>query len=234
MSGKVLIIDSEAETRDLVTIYLARDGFQVITHGDGASALSAYEKNSPDLVILEVNLSGFDGYEVCRRLRNCTQVPIIFLTTRSDLTDIVLGLGIGANDYIAKPFNPIELSARVRAHLLRHRMLMEQSGLKLEILKFDDLDINIHAREVRIVNKKIELSAKEFDLLTELASHPNKVFTVEQLFERIWGYDHDADCRTVTVHLGNLRRKIESNPASPRYIINVRGVGYKFLPAKPD
>ncbi len=234
MNGKVLLIDSEAESRDLVTIYLARDGFEVITHADGASALDMYKKNNPDLVILEVNLLGLDGYEVCRRLRYNTQAPIIFLTNRSDLTDIVLGLGVGANDYITKPFNPIELSARVRAHLLRYKMLIEQSASKSEILKFDDLEINIHAREIRVANKRIDLSAKEFDLLTELASHPNKVFTVEQLFERIWGYDNDADCRTVTVHLGNLRKKIENDPASPRYIVNVRGVGYKFLPQKQD
>ncbi len=228
MIGKVLLIDSEAESRDLVTIYLTREGFLVVTHGEGTTALDIFNKISPDVVILEVNLSGLDGYEVCRRLRYNTQVPIIFLSHRSDLTDIVLGLGLGANDYVAKPFNPVELAARVRAHLLRYKTLSEQSVAKPSILRFKDLEIDINARETKLNNSRIDLSAKEFDLLAELASCPNKVFTIEELFEKIWGYDNDADCRTVTVHLGKLRKKIEQDPSSPHYIVNVRGVGYKL------
>ncbi|MBU7007106.1 response regulator transcription factor [Phosphitispora fastidiosa] len=228
MIGKVLLIDSEAESRDLVTIYLTREGFLVVTHGEGTTALDIFDKIRPDLVILEVNLSGLDGYEVCRRLRYNTQVPIIFLSHRSDLTDIVLGLGLGANDYVAKPFNPVELAARVRAQLLRYKTLCEQSVTKPSILRFNDLEIDINARELKQNNSRIDLSAKEFDLLAELASCPNKVFTIEELFEKIWGYDNDADCRTVTVHLGKLRKKIEQDPSSPHYIVNVRGVGYKL------
>lgn len=230
MLGKIFLIDSEAETRDLVTIYLTRDGFQVLTHNEGTRALEVFSKNNPDLIILEVNLSGLDGFEVCQRLRFKTQVPIIFLSSRSEITDKVLGLGVGANDFITKPFNPTELSARVRANILRYKVLTEQLGQKPEILKFNDLEININARDIKLNNKNILLSAKEFDLFTELASHPNKVFTVEQLFEKIWGYDNDADCRTVIVHLGNLRKKIETDPSEPRHIVNVRGVGYKFMP----
>ena len=224
---KVLVVDDEPQILDVVTKYLVRDGFQVAMARDGESALAAFNANKPDLVVLDLMLPKVDGLEVFRRLRTVSAVPVIMLTAKGEEADRIVGLELGADDYITKPFSPRELSARVKAVLRR-----ATTGTVLDtgerVLVRGDLRIDPRARAVLVQDKEVELTGKEFDLLWFLASHPGQVFTRAQLLDHVWGYEFFGDSSTVTVHIRRLREKIERDPANPHYLSTVWGVGYKF------
>jgi DNA-binding response OmpR family regulator len=224
---KVLVVDDEPQILDVVAKYLVRDGFQVATARDGEAALAAFNANKPDLVVLDLMLPKVDGLEVFKRLRNWSAVPVIMLTAKGDETDRIVGLELGADDYMTKPFSPRELSARVKAVLRRATTgTMLDTGER--VLVRGTLRIDPRARSVSVADKEVELTSKEFDLLWFLASHPGQVFTRVQLLDHVWGYEFYGDSSTVTVHIRRLREKIEADPANPYFLSTVWGVGYKF------
>lgn len=226
-SGRtVLVVDDEPMVREVVTTYLTRDGLDVTEAADGASALRAFEKSRPDLIVLDVMLPEIDGYSLLSEVRSRSNVPVIMLTARGEETDRVLGLELGADDYVVKPFSPRELAARVRAVLKR------SDGARLEsdsVIEIDELRIDPGAREVGVKGRIIEFTPKEFDLLVFLATHPRQVFSRSQLLEQVWDSNTSwQDPSTVTVHVRRIRQKIESNPDQPKRITTVWGVGYRF------
>jgi DNA-binding response OmpR family regulator len=228
---KVLIVDDEPEITELIGMYLSREGFDVHTTDNGTDALKLAEELQPDLIILDIQLNNADGIEICRQIRETSNVPILFVSCKDDDTDIIHGLSAGGDDYVTKPFSPKQLVARVRAHLRRQSLHVAESLKDSElpaIISFDGLVINADAHTVHLNGKPIPVSAKEFDLLTHLARHPNKAFHLDDLYKIIWGADSVGDTRTLMVHVSNLRKKIEPDPANPEFIITVRGVGYKF------
>jgi DNA-binding response OmpR family regulator len=227
VSPRVLVVEDEPMVAEVVERYLRRDGFDVKGVGDGVEAMKAFQAWVPDLVVLDIMLPGIDGMEVCRRIRAASDVPIIILTARGEEPDRLLGLGLGADDYIVKPFSPRELAARVRTVLRRGASAGATAG---EMLRFGELSINGLSRQVVRADSDVELTAKEFDLLFYLAQHPRQVFSREQLMDAVWDYAFAGDASTVTVHVRRLRAKLEPNPKRPRYIKTVRGVGYKFDP----
>ncbi len=225
---RVLVVDDEPMVVEVLQRYLQRDGFTVHTARDGADALREAQRQPPDLVILDLMLPAVDGLEVCRTLRRSSQVPILMLTARSDEADKIRGLGLGADDYVVKPFSPNELMARVKA-LLR-RASLEPTVVSGEGLRFPGLSVDPERRLVEREGKRVELAAREFDLLLYLAKHPRRVFTRDQLLDAVWDYGFDGDASTVTVHVRRLREKIERDPSNPSYVKTVWGVGYKFEP----
>jgi two-component system, OmpR family, phosphate regulon response regulator PhoB len=226
-SGRtVLVVDDEPMVREVVTTYLARDGLDVTEASDGASALRAFEKSRPDLIVLDVMLPEIDGYSLLTEVRSRSDVPVIMLTARSEETDRVLGLELGADDYVVKPFSPRELAARVRTVLKRSDGPSVRPGTVTEV---GDLRIDSGSREVEVGGQAVELTPKEFDLLVFLATHPRQVFSRSQLLEQVWDSNTSwQDPSTVTVHVRRIRQKIESNPDHPRRITTVWGVGYRF------
>ncbi|MGI6633163.1 MAG: response regulator [Bacillota bacterium] len=230
MSGeRVLIVDDEAEISELLGLYLTKEGYEVITALDGRQALELTGKQKVDLIILDVLLPGLDGIEVCTELRKVTDVPILFLSCRSDDIDKVMGLVAGGDDYITKPFSPREIVARVKAHLRRYRMAAEANTHGgPEVLKYRDLEIDLQGCTVKVRGEKVYLSRKEYEVLVLLAQNPDRVFSADELFERLWQAQSLGDIRTVMVHISNIRKKIEKNPAAPEFIVTVRGAGYKF------
>jgi DNA-binding response OmpR family regulator len=225
-AGRVLVVDDEPMVREVVTAYLERDGFRVVSVGDGRSALESFIASTPDLVVLDVMLPEIDGFSLLTELRKRTDVPVILLTARTEETDRVLGLELGADDYVVKPFSPRELAARVRSVLRRTRPTPPGN-----VLQYDGLRIDGGTREVVCADEVIELTPKEFDLLAFLASSPRQVFSRAQLLEHVWDSSADyQDPSTVTVHVRRLRRKIEVNPEDPRWLHTVWGVGYRFEP----
>jgi DNA-binding response OmpR family regulator len=224
---RVLVVDDEPMVTEVVERYLVRDGFDVITADDGDQALSAAQTWAPDLVVLDLMLPGKDGLEVCRVLRRDSRVPIIMLTARGDETDRIVGLEIGADDYLVKPFSPRELVARIKA-VLRRSAARDEAATPNDLLRFPGLAINPRTRAVEVNGMGASLTAKEFDLLHFLASHPEQVFSREQLMNDVWDYTFAGDASTVTVHIRRLREKIEPDPLRPRYVKTVWGVGYKF------
>ncbi len=224
--AKVLIVDDEPNIREVVGLYLRRDGHEVISATDGEEALEVYSECEPDLVILDLMLPRISGFEVCRRMREVRRVPLIMLTARGEEEERIVGLSLGADDYVVKPFSPRELAARVAAVL---RRVEESSGPgDQRVLSLDALRIDPNKREVLVQGEPVTLTAREFDLLYMLASSPGKVYTRDQLMELVWGYTFSADTSTVTVHMRRLREKVEPDPARPRYLQTVWGVGYKF------
>jgi two-component system response regulator ResD len=226
MNNRILVVDDERIITEVVERYLQLDGYDVKVAEDGAQALEIARNWHPDLVILDLMLPEIDGLEVCRRLRQDRLVPIIMLTAKGEETDRIVGLELGADDYIVKPFSPRELVARVKSVLRR-----TTDGISRktdDLLRYDDLVIDPVAREVTSQGHCINLTAKEFDLLSLLASHPNQVFTREQLMNQIWDYTYSAEYGTITVHIRRLRAKIEADPLNPRFIKTLWGVGYKF------
>jgi two-component system, OmpR family, alkaline phosphatase synthesis response regulator PhoP len=219
---KILVVEDEAQIVDLLRSYLQRDGFDVSDVGDGEAALTACARLRPDLVLLDLMLPRIDGREVCRRIRETTNTPIIMLTARDEETDKLLGLELGADDYITKPFSPREVVARVRAVLRRG------SRDAVELVRAGDLVIDLRAHEVSLGDRRVDLTPTEFRLLETLAGHPNQVFTRMQLIDRVQGHAFEGYERTVDAHIKNLRSKVEPDPKSPRYIVTVYGVGYKF------
>jgi DNA-binding response OmpR family regulator len=224
----ILVVDDEPSIREVVSIYLRRAGYRVIVAQDGQQALQALEGEPPDLVVLDLMLPKVDGLEITRRLRAAGDTPIIMLTARREEADRIAGLELGADDYVVKPFSPQELVSRVKAVLRRARGTAPASAERP--LTFDDLRIDPKTRLVEVNGAKKSLTAKEFDLLWVLARHPRQVFNRDQLLDLVWGISEYVDPSTVTVHVRRLREKIEPDPANPRHIQTVWGVGYKFEP----
>ena len=221
---KVLIVEDEPVVRAVVVKYLRRDGYRTLEAGDGDTACELIEREQPDLVVLDVMLPGKDGLAVCRWIRSRSDIPVILLTARGEEADRIVGLELGADDYVTKPFSPRELAARVKTVLRRAR----QPAVRDTRLVFDELSIDASTREVVKRGQSLRLTVKEFDLLWFLASHPRRVFSRDQLMDRVWGYDAAVDTGTVTVHMRRLRAKIEDDPARPRRLETIWGVGYRF------
>jgi DNA-binding response OmpR family regulator len=222
----VLVVDDEPIVRDVVVRYLEREGYSTLEAGDGDDARRLVEQRRPDLVVLDVMLPGTDGLDLCRWIRARSELPVIMLTARGEEADRIVGLELGADDYVTKPFSPRELAARVRTVLRRSRA----SAVPTERLGFGDVVLDAETREVRKNGAEVKLTAKEFDLLWFLASHPRRVFGRDQLMSRVWGYEAALDTGTVTVHVRRLREKIEDDPSTPRHLQTVWGVGYRVVP----
>ncbi len=224
-ADRILIVEDEPMVAEVVQRYLIRDGYAVDIAHDGFGALAAYDNFQPDLLVLDVMLPGLDGLEVCRRIRARADTPIIMLTARAEEVDKLVGLEIGADDYMTKPFSPRELAARVKAVLRRASPIRSVDG---EALRFADLRISGVTRSVVDSRGEVQLTAREFDLLFFLASHPGQVFSRERLVEAVWDFAFPGDESTVTVHIRRIRSKLEADPSRPKYLKTVWGVGYKF------
>ncbi len=223
-SSRILVVDDEPKIRRIISSYLIEEGFEVAEAHDGESALLAAESDL-DLVILDIGLPGIDGIDVLRELRSRTDVPVILVTARAEETDRLIGLSVGADDYVTKPFSPRELVLRVKAILRRASTVTDRPD---GVNRFEGLAVDAGARVVEIDGAELELTALEFDLLTALSDAPGLVLTRHQLIERVWGWDFVGDERVVDVHIRNLRKKIGDDAGEPRFITTVRGVGYKF------
>jgi two-component system response regulator ResD len=222
----VLVVDDEPIVREVVVRYLEREGFRTLEAGDGDTARELVERHSPGLVVLDVMLPGTDGLALCRWIRARSDLPVIMLTARGEEADRIVGLELGADDYVTKPFSPRELAARVRT-VLRRAAPREAPE---ERLVYDDLAVDAATREVTRGGRELRLTAKEFDLLWFLASHPRRVFSRDQLMASVWGYEAALDTGTVTVHVRRLREKLEEDASRPRFLQTVWGVGYRFQP----
>jgi DNA-binding response OmpR family regulator len=220
----VLVVDDEPIVREVVVRYLEREGYRTLEAGDGVLARELVERERPNLVVLDLMLPGMDGLSLCRWIRARSDLPVIMLTARGEEADRIVGLELGADDYVTKPFSPRELAARVRTVLRR----AAPPVLAEARLSFGDLEIDAATREVTRAGQPVRLTAREFDLLWFFASHPRRVFSRSQLMERVWGYEAALDTGTVTVHVRRLREKIEDDPARPRRLETVWGVGYRF------
>ncbi|MBK9712596.1 MAG: response regulator transcription factor [Kouleothrix sp.] len=229
MSGEtILIVDDEQTIVEVVTLYLQREGFHVLTAADGRAALQVVEQRRPDLVVLDLMLPGLGGLDVTRQLRAGGALPIIMLTARGEEADRVVGLELGADDYVTKPFSPRELVARVKAVLRRTRPEAPAAPAESSVLAIGGLRLDTPARSVTLDGQPISLTVREFDLLQFLMRHPGQVFTREQLLDNVWGYTFASDMGTVTVHIRRLREKIERDPANPVFLQTIWGVGYKL------
>ena len=231
-SGKILIVEDDRTLLDVLKYNLTKEGHDVVTASDGVEALDVARNKKPDLIVLDVMLPKLDGFEVCRILRSEMTVPILMLTAKAGETDKVVGLELGADDYMTKPFSMREFLARIRAMLRRAEMtkLVEISAKETapSLIKVGDLEIDFARHKVSQSGTIIDLSPKEFDLLAFLVKNREQVFSRDQLLEKVWGYDYAGDTRTVDVHIRWLRQKIEVDPANPKHLLTVRGIGYKF------
>ncbi|GIX07196.1 MAG: DNA-binding response regulator [Candidatus Poribacteria bacterium] len=229
---RILIADDDEDIVDLIDTYLTDEGFQTVRAYDGEETLEKYrqsvERGEPiHLILLDVMMPKMDGFTVCRRIRKDSNVPIIMLTARGEDVDKIVGLELGADDYIPKPFNPREVVARIRAVLRRSYATPQEEG-EAEVIQFHDIRLDPLRREVTVRGRPVNLTVKEFDLLHFLMKHPGRVFSRPQLLDHVWGADTFVGSRTVDVHIRRLREQIEPEPSSPRYILTVWGVGYKF------
>jgi DNA-binding response OmpR family regulator len=222
----VLVVDDEPIVREVVVRYLRRDGYATLEAGDGESARALLEQGSAGLVVLDVMLPGLDGLQLCRWIRERSDVPVIMLTARGEEADRIVGLELGADDYVTKPFSPRELATRVRAVLRRSAAPVDRQPT----LDLGRVTIDASTREVTVAGEQVRLTAKEFDMLWFLASHPRQVFSRDQLMDSVWGYEPAFDTGTVTVHIRRLREKIEAHPSQPEHLQTVWGVGYRFVP----
>jgi DNA-binding response OmpR family regulator len=220
----VLVVDDEPTIREVVVRYLRRDGFKTLEAADGVRARELLEREQANLVVLDIMLPELDGLELCRWIRERSDLPIIMLTARGEEADRIVGLELGADDYVTKPFSPRELAARVRSVLRRS----SSAGAPVAALHFGDVELERETRDVRKAGSTVRLTAKEFDLLWFLASHPRRVFSRDQLMASVWGYTAALDTGTVTVHIRRLREKIEDDPSQPRYLETVWGIGYRL------
>ncbi|MEG2757828.1 MAG: response regulator transcription factor [Anaerovoracaceae bacterium] len=232
---KIMVVDNEIEIIQLIRLYLSREGYQVVWTTDSVKGATLAKDEQPDLILLDVSMPEMTGFELCSKIREISQVPILFVSCKDQDVDKVLGLSIGGDDYITKPFSPTELIARVKAHL-RRRNINAANGdgpINHAALSLGNLEINLDAHTVTVSGKPVHLTAKEFELLVLLCKYPNRVFTGRQIFDNLWDtYGVEEDIRTVMVHISNLRKKIESDPEHPQYIQTVRGVGYKLVGEK--
>jgi DNA-binding response OmpR family regulator len=226
-SARILLVDDEHAVQTLLTYPLRKDGYEVISARDGREALDRFAEQRFDLVVLDIMLPKLDGIEVCRRLRSRSQVPIIMLTAKDDEVDKVVGLEMGADDYITKPFSVREFRSRVKAALRRSEMLSGRRQTE-EPIHAGDLWIDFERRSVRAREEQVQLTYVEFEILAALADSPGRVFTRESLLERVWGDSAYRDPRTIDVHIRHLREKLEHDPRNPEYLFTVRGVGYRF------
>jgi two-component system alkaline phosphatase synthesis response regulator PhoP len=224
MNETILVVDDEPKIVKQARDYLERGGFRVVTAAEGKMALVVARNERPDLVVLDLNLPGMDGLDVCRALRRESDVPIIMLTARVEETDRLIGLELGADDYVTKPFSPRELVARVRAVLRRVRGGVHQPGL----IRDCDLEIDLQGHRATRAGEPVRLTRTEFNLLATLAQHPGQTFTRAQLLDRLHGVAYEGFDRSIDAHVKNLRRKLEADPAEPHYVLTVYGVGYKF------
>ncbi|MFC7535191.1 response regulator transcription factor [Actinoplanes sp. GCM10030250] len=223
VTARILVADDDPKHAQLIRLYLEREGHQVLTVGDGRAALEQARSRKPDLVVLDVMMPLVDGLDVCRILRAESDVAIVMVTARSAENDMLLGLDIGADDYLSKPVSPRELTARIRALLRRVR-----GGETAEVLRVGELEVDPARFEVRVDGTAIKLTAKEFGILELLARDPGRVFTRGQILDKVFGFENDVSERTVDAHVVNLRRKVEQNPAEPRYVQTVYGRGYRM------
>jgi DNA-binding response OmpR family regulator len=223
--AKILVVDDDKKTVDLIQLYLEKDGYRVLAAYNGQQALELTRQKQPNLIVLDLMLPQVDGLDVCRILRTESRVPIIMLTARTTEEDKLLGLDLGADDYVTKPFSPRELLARIRAVL---RRVAEAEAKGPPQLRYDDLVVDLVRHEVRLSQEPIHLTPREFKLLETLAKAPGRAFTRLELLDAVFGFDYDGLERTVDVHVMNLRKKIEPEPDQPRYVITVPGVGYRF------
>ena len=221
----VLVVDDEPIVREVVIRYLEREGYRTLEAEDGEVARDVLARSSPDLVVLDVMLPGADGLELCRWIRSTSELPVIMLTARGEEADRIVGLELGADDYVTKPFSPRELAARVKTVLRRSDRVVAS----VDRLEFGDVVLEQASREVRRGGVDVRLTAREFDLLWFLASHPRRVFSRDQLMAGVWGYTAALDTGTVTVHVRRLREKIEADPSAPKYLETVWGVGYRLV-----
>lgn len=237
--SKILVVEDEPNLLEALEYNLTRQGYQVFTSASGLDAVDIARKEQPDMVLLDIMLPGIDGFEICRLLRQETNVPILFLTARTEEIDKIVGLEVGADDYLTKPFSMRELSARIKAQLRRVRLIREEvssqedghavsNGAQGSRFVFDDLVIDTDRREVLRENTRLQLKPMEFDLLVYLARNRNLVLSRDQILEQVWGWDYNGGSRTVDVHVRWLREKIEKEPANPQRILTVRGIGYRF------
>ncbi|WP_101842585.1 response regulator transcription factor [Halobacillus sp. Marseille-P3879] len=225
---RILVIEDEREIAELERDYLEMNGFAVDIEGDGEAGLQKALQEDYDLLLLDLMLPGTSGFEICRKVRKEKELPILMITAKTSDIDKVRGLGLGADDYIVKPFSPNELVARVKAHLTRYQRLVGKEDNKKDI-RVRGLHIDSSSRRVFVNGEEKTLTAKEFDLLEFMALHPNRVFSKDDLMERIWGFDALGDNTTVTVHVRRIREKIEENASKPTFIETIWGVGYRFL-----
>lgn len=224
---KVLIIDDEEKIRKIIKMYFRKEGYEVVEASNGGEALDKIACESFDLVILDIMMPGADGFTICRKIREKLSLPIIMLTARDEESDKVLGLELGADDYVVKPFSPRELLARAKAVLRRTGNVDKDQGTD-KIIKYQDVEINLTTREVIVMGQLLRLTVKEFNLLWLMAGNPGRAFTRDELLERVWGYDYYGDTRTVDTHINRIREKLSLIPRCPSIIKTVWGVGYKF------
>lgn len=226
--GKLLIVEDSQDIQHLLQLYLEKD-FELLFTDNGLVAIDLFLQELPDLIILDIMLPGLDGLEVCKEIRRTNDdVPIIFLSSRSEFDDRILGLEIGADDYIVKPFDPGEILARINAHLRRRNIHKRNTAEMKNIRKIGDLEVDFNDFSIYQNGEQLKLFTKEKQLLLFFIKEPNRVFSIEQLYDQIWGEDKFGDYKTVKVHISNLRKKIEKDPANPTYIQTIRGFGYKF------
>ena len=226
--SKILIVEDEESIAELEKDYLELSGFEVEIENDGSSGLDKALKEDYDLLILDLMLPGTDGFEICKRVREVKNTPIIMVSAKKEDIDKIRGLGLGADDYMTKPFSPSELVARVKAHMERYNRLVGSGAVKNDVIEIRGIKIDKTARRVWVNGEETTFTTKEFDLLTFLAENPNRVFTKDELFREIWAMESVGDIATVTVHIKKIREKIEFNTAKPQYIETIWGVGYRF------
>jgi DNA-binding response OmpR family regulator len=223
---KILIVEDDPAVRDIVKIALEREGMTVEAVSDGETALESFRSTSPvDLAILDIMLPGIDGITLCQEIRRTSDIPIVMLTARDSETDVVVGLTVGADDYVTKPVSPVELVSRVRAHLRRRRMDAQAANLRYE---FPSLVVDLSRRRVWVDGEQVDLTATEFEILSFLAAHPGWVYSRQQIMQQLWDENFYGEARSADVHIQRIRKKIEQDPRNPRYIQTVRGIGYKF------
>lgn len=227
MSNKILVVDDDLNICELLKLYLENEGYTAYVANDGQAAVEMFNEKSPDLVLLDIMLPKMDGWQVCREIRKTSSVPIIMLTAKGETFDKVLGLELGADDYVTKPFDSKEVMARIKAVLRRTKGESENSASEKKIVKYDKLEINIENYELKVDGKVIDTPPKELELIYHFASNPNRVYTRDQLLDEVWGFDYYGDSRTVDVHVKRLREKLEG--VSDKWSLKtVWGVGYKF------
>lgn len=228
-SEKILVIEDELEIAHLVRDYLKASGYEVILSHDGNDGLDKFHQTNPDMAIVDIMLPGMDGFEICRQIRSKSAIPILILSARKEDSDKILGLGLGADDYVTKPFSPRELIARVQSHMRRFRELSSPDTASIAgILRINDLEIDPTAYTVKVRGDYVQFSVKEFEILYFMAKNMNQALSREKIFDNIWGFNEYGDINTVTVHVRKIREKIEVDPSNPKYIETVWGVGYKF------
>ena len=228
MDRTILIIEDEQKINDILAFSLGKDGYKTLSAFDGVKGLEMALKENPDLILLDVMLPGINGFEICKKIRETKNTPIIFVTAKRDEIDKISGLGYGADDYIVKPFSPAELVARIKAHINRYKTLTSQNSENGDILVRDNIKLNKNTGEAFVGDSEITLTKKEFEVLYILASHPNTIYSKSQLFESVWGYDSLGDTSTLTVHINRLRDKIKEVDENTDCIKTIWGRGYKF------